>query len=86
MDLKVDNEDVEKLLEDYTIESGITTEVLQKTIVKGLSSMDRRKNVSISLIRNIWAKWDEVQNFVKQCHLSKTITSRIINIFGDNSM
>ena len=45
-----------------------------------------REDVPISLIREICAKWGEVQSFVERYHPDNAVASRSINIFNDNAM
>ena len=45
-----------------------------------------REDVPTSLIREICAKWGEVQSFVEWYHPDKAVASRSINIFNDNAM
>jgi len=45
-----------------------------------------REDVPTSLIREICAKWGEVQSFVERYHPDKAVASRSINIFIDNVM
>jgi len=47
---------------------------------------ERREDVPTSLIREICAKWSEVQSFVERYHRDKAVASRNINIFNDNAM
>jgi len=78
---------VEELLEDHKDE--LSTEELehlqkqlQKAIVEEMSSEEEegREDVPTSLIREICAKWGEVQSF------DKAVASRSISIFNDNAM
>jgi len=75
MGLEVNNEDVEELLEDHKDE--LSTEELerlqkqlQKATVEEISSEEEeeREDVPTSLIREICAKWGEVQSFVERYH------------------
>ena len=61
---------------------------VQKAIVERMSSEEEegREDVSTSLIREICAKWGEVQSFVGRYHPDKAVASRSINIFNDNAM
>ena len=45
-----------------------------------------REDVPTSLIREICAKWGEVQSFVEWYHPDKAVASRSIKIFNDNAM
>jgi len=93
MGFEVNNEDAEELLEDHKDE--LTTEELeqiqkqlQKAIVEEMSSEEEegREDIRTSLIREICAKWGEVQCFVEQYHADKAVASRSINIFNDIAM
>lgn len=93
MGLEVNNEDVEELVEDHKNE--LSTEELeqlqeqqQKAIVEEMSSEEEivREDVPCSLIREICAKWGEVQNFVERYHPDKAVASCSINIFNDGAM
>ena len=61
---------------------------LQKANVEEMSSEEEegREDVPTSLIREICAKWGEVQSFVERYHPDKAVESRSINIFNDNAM
>jgi len=92
MGSEVNNEDEEELLEDHKDE--LSTEKLeqlqkqlQKAIVEEMSSEEDegREDDPTSLIREICAKWGEVQGFMEQYHPDKAVASRSINIFNDNA-
>ena len=77
MGLEVNNEDVEELLEDHKDELSMEEleqlqKQLQKAIVEEMSSEEEegRDDVPTSLIREICAKWGEVQSFVERNHPS----------------
>ena len=53
---------------------------------KCLQRKRKEGRCSYSLIREICAKWGEVQSFVEQYHPDKAVASRSINIFNDNAM
>ena len=44
------------------------------------------EDVPTSLVREICAKWGEVQSFMDRYHPNKAVASRSINIFNDNAM
>ena len=71
--LEVNNEDVEELLEDHKDELSMEEleqlqKQLQKATVEEMSSEEGREDVPTSLIREICAKWGEVQSFVERYH------------------
>jgi len=91
--LEVNNEDVEELLEDHkgelsTEELEQLQKQLQKAIVEEIFSEEEEgmEDVPTTLIREICAKWGEVQSFVERYHPDKAVASRSINIFSDNAM
>jgi hypothetical protein len=93
MGLEINNDDVEELLQDHkTHHSMVELKELQeqqlKMIVEEMSSdeEDGSKDVFSSLIREICAKWGEVQSFLKRYHPVKAVASCSINIFNDNAM
>jgi hypothetical protein len=45
-----------------------------------------RKDVVTSLIREISAKWGEMQSFKERYHSNTAVASRSINISNDNAM
>ena len=45
-----------------------------------------REDIPTPLIREICAKWGEVQSFVERYHPDKAVASRGINIFNDNAV
>ena len=65
---------------------GVTVITKQKAIVEEISSEEGREDVPTSLIREICAKWGEVQSFVERYQPDKVVASRSINIFNDNAM
>ena len=61
---------------------------LQKAILEEISSEEEegREDVPTSLIREICAKWGEMQSFVERYRPDKAAASHSINIFNDNAM
>ena len=93
MGLEVNNEDVEELLEDdkdelSTEELEQLQKQLQKAMVEEMSweEEEGREDVPTALIREICAKWGEVQSFVERYHPDKAVATRSINMFNDNAM
>ena len=95
MGLDVNNEDVEELVKDHNAE--LTTEELlhlqseqQKNLVEELeqSSEDEVTETSIpsSLIKEICAKWSDVQRFVEKYHPDIVVANRATSFFNDNAM
>ncbi|XP_074170474.1 uncharacterized protein LOC141567452 [Rhinolophus sinicus] len=92
MGLEVSSDDVEELVEDHKTE--LTTEELQNILTEQqqaateeLSSEEAgRESVSNALIKEMCAKWVEVQIFVEKYHPDKAAVSHATNTFNDNAM
>ena len=87
--LEMDSGDVEKLLDEHRDE--ITIEELQqlqegqkRTLTKEMSSDEDegRKIVSTADIKEICAKWNDIQNFVELYHPDKATSSRAVYMFN----
>ena len=88
--LEMDSDDVEELLEDHRVE--LTTEELlhlqeeqKKTLEEEMSSDDDegRKDAPTAVIKDMCAKWNELQNFVELYHPDKAGSSRAMYAFND---
>jgi hypothetical protein len=66
----------------------LSTEVLQKAIVKEMSSEEEKgkEDIPTSLICEMYAKWGEVQSIVERYHPNTAVASRSINFFNDNAI
>ncbi|XP_069961426.1 tigger transposable element-derived protein 1 isoform X7 [Cherax quadricarinatus] len=93
MGLDVSDQDVEELVDDHTEE--LTTKELQELHLEkqqiaaeeiASEEEERRENVSSSVIKDICAKWSEVQSFVEKYHPNKAVASRVCNMFNDNAL
>ena len=86
-------EDVHELVKIHKIELN-TDELLhlqeeqQATLADDLSSDEgeARESVPISLIKEMCAKWGEVQLFVEKYHPDTMLTNRAVYKFNDNAM
>ena len=88
--LEMDSGDVEELLDEHRDE--LTTEELQqlqeeqkRTLTKVMSSDEDegRKIASTADIKEICAKWNNIQNFVELYHPDKATSSRAVYMFND---
>ena len=91
MGLEVDGDDVEELLDAHNQE--LTTEELQhlqqqQTVAEehamGEEDAGASSSISSSEIKEICAKWIEVESFVEKHHPDKSVASRVMNLFNDN--
>ena len=91
MGLKVKSEDVHELMKSHEIE--LNTEELrhlkeeqQKTLADDLSSDEDEvwESVPSSLIKEIFAKWGEVQLFVEKYHPDTVLANVPVHIYNDN--
>lgn len=93
--LEVNEEDVEELLDDHK-EDLNTTELQelqneqQKTLTEEHSSHsedeEREEVVPSEVIREVLAKWNDVQEFIEKHHSNKTVAIRTVNLMNDNVM
>ena len=88
--LEMDSDDVEELLDEHRVE--LTTEELlhlqdeqKKTLEEEMSSEEDegRKDAPTAVIKDMCAKWNELQNFVELYHPDKAGTSRAVYAFND---
>ncbi|XP_028668446.1 tigger transposable element-derived protein 1-like [Erpetoichthys calabaricus] len=94
MGLEVDNNDVEELVEEHSNE--LTTEELQhlqaeqeKNLAEDMSSEgeeEGKEEVPSSVIKEMCAKWGELQLFVEKSFPNSAVGSRSLNMFNDNVM
>nr|XP_057925930.1 tigger transposable element-derived protein 1-like [Doryrhamphus excisus] len=92
--LDVSGQDVEELVNDHSEE--LTTEELQElqveqqqTAAQDIASdedEEREENVPSSLIKDMFAKWSDVQSFVEKHHPNKAVASRLCNMFNDSAL
>ncbi|XP_033011520.1 tigger transposable element-derived protein 1-like [Lacerta agilis] len=89
--LQVNSDDVEELVEDHKTE--LTTEELQnipteqqQAATEEISLEESREIVSTALIKEMCAKWAEVQSFVEKYHPDKAAVSHATNTFNDNAI
>ena len=93
--LEVNEEDVEEQLDDHK-EDLNTTELQelqneqQKTLAEEHSSHsedeEREEVVPSEVIREVLAKWNDVQEFIEKHHSNKTVAIRTVNLMNDNVM
>ena len=93
--LEVNEEDIEELLDDHK-EDLNTTELQelqneqQKTLAEEHSSHsedeEREEVVPSEVIREVLAKWNDVQEFIEKHHSNKTVAIRTVNLMNDNVM
>ena len=93
MGLKVERLDVHELLKSHNIklkayELQHQQEEQQKTLADDLSSDEDevRESVPSSFIKEMCAKWREVQLFVEKYHPDTMLANRAVHIFNDNAM
>ncbi|CAI5779200.1 transposable element-derived 1-like [Podarcis lilfordi] len=90
--LQVKSDDVEELVEDHKTElateeeQNILTEQQQAATEEIPSGEESREIVSTALIKQMCAKWAEVQGFVEKYHPDKAAVSHATNTFNDNAM
>lgn len=94
MGLEMDNDDVEELVEEHSNE--LTTEELQhlqaeqeKNLAEDMSSEgeeEGKEEVPSSVIKEMCAKWGELQLFVEKSFPNSAIGNRSLNMFNDNVM
>lgn len=92
---EVNEEDVEELLADHK-EDLNTTELQelqnghQKTLTEEHSShsedKEREEVVPSEVIREVLAKWNDVQEFIEKHHSNETVAIRTVNLMNDNVM
>ncbi|XP_028665299.1 tigger transposable element-derived protein 1-like [Erpetoichthys calabaricus] len=94
MGLEVDNNDFEELVEEHSNE--LTTEELQhlqaeqeNNLAEDMSSEgeeEGKEEVPSSVIKEMCAKWGELQLFVEKSFPNSAVGSRSLNMFNDNVM
>ncbi|XP_067135000.1 tigger transposable element-derived protein 1-like [Centruroides vittatus] len=91
--LEVDNEDIEELVEDHSTE--LTTEELehlqneqQRILAEDMSSGEEegKEDIPSSVIKEICAKWGDVQAFVEKSHPDTMVANRAVHLFNENVM
>ncbi|XP_034954627.2 tigger transposable element-derived protein 1-like [Zootoca vivipara] len=96
MGLEVSSDDIEELVQDHKTE--LTTEELQNILTEQQQAAteelseeeeeeeERQESLPTALIKEMCAKWVEVQSFVEKYHPDKAAVSCATNTFNDHAM